>query len=49
VQEENISAALPLNDLIFADNLNFFIKELKRTGLLEELKNRYFNQNSWVK
>lgn len=38
VQEENISAALPLNDLIFADNLNFFIKELKRTGLLEELK-----------
>ncbi|EKO79412.1 MULTISPECIES: substrate-binding periplasmic protein [Leptospira] len=49
VQEENISAALPLNDLIFADNLNFFIKELKRTGLLEELKSRYFNQNNWVK
>lgn len=49
VQEEYISAALPQNDLIFVDNLNFFIKELKRTGVLEELRSRYFNQNNWVK
>lgn len=49
VQEKNISAALPQNDLIFADNLNFFIKELKRTGVLDDLRNRYFNQNNWVK
>ncbi len=49
VMDEYISAAIPLNDLIFADNFNFFIKELKRTGTMENLRAKYFLGNGWVK
>nr|WP_167882376.1 transporter substrate-binding domain-containing protein [Leptospira sarikeiensis] len=49
VMDEYISAALPLNDLIFADNFNFFVKELKRTGVIEGLRSKYFLGSSWVK
>ncbi|MFB5650406.1 substrate-binding periplasmic protein [Leptospira wolffii] len=49
VMDEYISAALPLNDLIFADNFNFFIKELKRTGVMESIRAKYFLGNGWVK
>nr|WP_243393238.1 transporter substrate-binding domain-containing protein [Leptospira perolatii] len=49
VMDEYISAAMPLNDLIFVDNFNFFLKELKRTGVIEELRTKYFLNNEWVK
>lgn len=49
VMDEYISAAMPLNDLIFADNFNFFIKELKRTGVMEGIRAKYFLGNGWVK
>ncbi len=49
VMDEYISAALPLNDLVFADNFNFFIKELKRTGVIEGLRSKYFLGSGWVK
>ncbi|EMJ98733.1 ABC transporter substrate-binding protein [Leptospira sp. B5-022] len=49
VMDEYISAALPLNDLVFTDNFNFFIKELKRTGVIESLRSKYFLGSGWVK
>ncbi|TGK03252.1 ABC transporter substrate-binding protein [Leptospira langatensis] len=49
VMDEYISAALPLNDLVFADNFNFFIKELKRTAVIEGLRSKYFLGSGWVK
>ncbi|TGK21103.1 amino acid ABC transporter substrate-binding protein [Leptospira fluminis] len=49
VMEDYISAAMPLNDLIFVDNFNFFVKELKRTGVIEGIRTKYFLGKDWVK
>ncbi|TGK07181.1 amino acid ABC transporter substrate-binding protein [Leptospira semungkisensis] len=49
VMDEYISAAMPMNDLVFADNFNFFIKELKRTAVIEGLRSKYFLGSGWVK
>lgn len=49
VQEEHISALLPKDDLLFLQRVNFFIKELRRTGTIANLRNRYFGSNQWVK
>ncbi|WP_051184873.1 substrate-binding periplasmic protein [Leptospira broomii] len=49
VMDDYISAAMPLNDLVFVDNFNFFIKELKRTGVMEGIRSKYFLSKDWVK
>ena len=49
VSEEHISMVLPKNDLLFTYKVNFFIKEMKRSGRIHLLKQKYFNNNGWVK
>ncbi|TGL50379.1 ABC transporter substrate-binding protein [Leptospira kemamanensis] len=49
VQEDHISMALAKRDIEFLYHLNFFIKELKRTGKIQQLINKYFKSNKWVK
>lgn len=49
VQEDHISMAVAKRDIEFLYNLNFFIKELKRTGKIQQLINKYFKSNNWVK
>ncbi|MCG6147258.1 ABC transporter substrate-binding protein [Leptospira levettii] len=49
VQEDHISMAIAKRDIEFLYNLNFFIKELKRTGKIQQLINKYFKSNKWVK
>ncbi len=49
VSEEHISAVLPKNDIYFTSNMNFFIKEMRRSGNINTLKTKYFNSNGWVK
>ncbi len=49
VQEDHISALLPKEDLVFSRNFDFFISELKRTGELKLLQDKYFNRRDWVK
>ncbi|EOQ95872.1 ABC transporter, substrate-binding protein, family 3 [Leptospira wolbachii serovar Codice str. CDC] len=49
VQEDHISMATAKRDVEFLYNLNFFIKELKRTGKIQVLINKYFKSNQWVK
>ncbi|TGL65484.1 substrate-binding periplasmic protein [Leptospira jelokensis] len=49
VQEDHISMAVGKRDIEFLYHLNFFIKELKRTGKIQQLINKYFKSNQWVK
>ncbi|TGL24082.1 ABC transporter substrate-binding protein [Leptospira yanagawae] len=49
VQEDHISMAVGKRDIEFLYHLNFFIKELKRTGKIQQLINKYFKSNKWVK
>ncbi|MGE8778561.1 substrate-binding periplasmic protein [Leptospira terpstrae] len=49
VQEDHISMATARRDVEFLYNLNFFIEELKRTGKIQVLINKYFKSNQWVK
>ncbi|MGV3667254.1 MAG: substrate-binding periplasmic protein [Leptospira bouyouniensis] len=49
VQEDHISMAIAKRDIEFLYHLNFFIKELKRTGKIQQLVNKYFKSNKWVK
>ncbi|MBL0954349.1 MAG: transporter substrate-binding domain-containing protein [Leptospira sp.] len=49
VQEDHISMGIAKRDIEFLYNLNFFIKELKRTGKIQQLINKYFKSNKWVK
>jgi len=49
VQEDHISMAVAKKDVEFLYHLNFFIKEMKRTGKIQVLINKYFKSNVWVK
>ncbi|GBF38750.1 substrate-binding periplasmic protein [Leptospira johnsonii] len=49
VQENHVSALLPKGDIYFSRNFEFFLSELKRTGELKSLEDKYFNRNDWVK
>ncbi|MCZ8154848.1 MAG: transporter substrate-binding domain-containing protein [Leptospira sp.] len=49
VQEDHISMAVAKKDIEFIYHLNFFIKEMKRTGKIQKLVNKYFKSNKWVK
>ncbi|PJZ67789.1 ABC transporter substrate-binding protein [Leptospira wolffii] len=49
VQEDHISALLPKGDLVFSRNFEFFLSEIKRTGELKLLEDKYFNRRDWVK
>ncbi|TGL64880.1 amino acid ABC transporter substrate-binding protein [Leptospira sarikeiensis] len=49
VQENHVSALLPKGDIYFSKNFEFFLSELKRTGELKSLEDKYFNRSDWVK
>jgi polar amino acid transport system substrate-binding protein len=49
VIEDHISMATAKKDIEFLYHLNFFIKEYKRTGKIQNLVNRYFKSNQWIK
>ncbi len=48
VQEEHIAVAVPKDDYALTNNLNFFIKEIRRNGWLNQKVNLYFSTNRWV-
>lgn len=48
VQEEHIAMAVPKYDYALVQNLNFFIKEIRRSGWLNQRINKYFSGNRWV-
>ncbi|MCB1156447.1 MAG: amino acid ABC transporter substrate-binding protein [Leptospiraceae bacterium] len=48
VVEKQISIAVRKYDILLLTDLNFFIREMKRSGQIEKLKQKYFNNNKWV-
>jgi polar amino acid transport system substrate-binding protein len=49
VVEKQVSFCFKKYDLDLLTDLNLFIRELKRTGEINELREKYFNSNKWVK
>lgn len=49
VIRKEISIAINKYDVLFLKNLNFFIREMKRSGRLNALKQKYFESNVWVR
>lgn len=47
-RQEHISMALPPGDMEYLYYINFFIKEIRRTGHLHRILNRYFDSNAWI-
>jgi polar amino acid transport system substrate-binding protein len=48
VVEKQQSIAVKKDDILLLAEANFFIRELKRTGQINKLKEKYFNSNVWV-
>jgi polar amino acid transport system substrate-binding protein len=49
VIEKQLSITMRKNDLELINEANFFIREMKRTGEINRLKEKYFNNNAWVR
>ena len=49
VTEKQVSFCFKKYDLQLQANLNLFVRELKRTGTINALREKYFNNNKWVK
>ncbi len=49
VIEKQLSITMRKNDLELINEANFFIREMKRTGEINRLKAKYFNDNAWVR
>jgi len=47
--EKQLSFAFKKYDIQMVINANLFIREMKRTGEINRLKEKYFNSNKWVK
>ena len=48
-QEEHICIALPQGDPEYWQYLDFFVKELKRSGTMDNLLKKYFDSDEWIK
>lgn len=48
VQEEHLAMAVKKDDIVLLRNLNFFIKEIRRSGWLSAKANQYFSNSGWV-
>lgn len=48
VIEKQLSITAPKYDFELLSEANFFIREMKRTGEINRLKEKYFNNNAWV-
>ncbi|MCB1142438.1 MAG: transporter substrate-binding domain-containing protein [Leptospiraceae bacterium] len=49
IMEKQVSFCFKKYDLTTQADLNLFIREIKRTGEVNRLKEKYFNSNKWVK
>jgi polar amino acid transport system substrate-binding protein len=49
VVDKQLSIAFKKYDIHLQNNINLFIREMKRSGEMARLKERYFNSNKWVK
>ena len=47
-REEHLSPGFAYGDPGYADFLNFFVKELRRTGRLDALQRKYLESDAWV-
>ena len=48
VIEKQLSITTPKYDFELLSEANFFIREIKRTGAVNNLKEKYFNNNAWI-
>ena len=48
ILEKQLSVTAKKNDLMMISELNYFIREMKRTGEIKRLKEKYFNSNDWI-
>jgi polar amino acid transport system substrate-binding protein len=48
VTEKQLSICFKKYDLQMQSNLNLFVRELKRTGAINTLREKYFNSNNWI-
>lgn len=48
VIEKQLSITTKKNDLLMLNELNYFVREMKRTGEIQKLKEKYFNSSLWV-
>lgn len=48
VIEKQLSITTPKYDFELLSEANFFIREIKRTGTVNRLKEKYFNNNAWI-
>ncbi len=48
-QEEHLCPVIAYGDAEFLQYMNFFIKEMQRTGRLEALRRKYLESDAWVK
>ena len=49
VTEKQVSFCFKKYDLQMQANLNLFVRELKRTGTINTLRDKYFSNSKWVK
>lgn len=47
-REEHVSAIIPPGDAEYWNYINFLIKEMKRTGIIQEIVSRYLNSSQWI-
>jgi polar amino acid transport system substrate-binding protein len=49
ITEKQLSFCFKKYDLQMQSNLNLFVRELRRTGTINALREKYFNSNKWIK
>ncbi|NBU97521.1 MAG: ABC transporter substrate-binding protein [Spirochaetia bacterium] len=49
IMEKQVSFCFKKYDIQLESNLNLFVRDLKRTGTINALREKYFNSNKWVK
>jgi len=49
VMEKQVSFCFKKYDVQLESNLNLFVRDLKRTGTINALREKYFNSNKWLK
>jgi polar amino acid transport system substrate-binding protein len=49
VMEKQVSFCFKKYDIQLESNLNLFVRDIKRTGTINALREKYFNSNKWVK
>jgi polar amino acid transport system substrate-binding protein len=48
VVKKEVSIAFRKYDILLMQDLNFFIRQLKRSGEIDQIRSKYFQKNEWV-